>query len=144
MRSVLVIVLTLFWQSIAADTQLAAPDSAGRICIASVEAPNDKPKSLHNPGGGNPNVTYAVRVADQPPITISRESGVWLEGLKLDSKLPVIIYEDGERTASFHIQFSEEESSKCLFLNTLYLTWQVWNWERTGPWCDCATLASGD
>ena len=114
----------------------------GRICIASVEAPNDAPKSLSNPAGGNPDVTYSVKIADYSPIVVSRESGTWLDGLKVDAKLPVIIYEDGTRKASFYVQFNNDDSDKCLFMNTLYRTWQVWSWDRVGAWCDCNSAAN--
>ena len=141
MRSALVLITAIIWQSVQADSpSRAEPEIDGRICIASVEAPNDDPKTLSNPVGENPDITYSVKVADHSPITISRESGVWLNGLKIDSRLPVIIYENGDRAASFFIHFTGTESSKCLFMNTLYRTWQVWDWDRVGRWCDCGSL----
>lgn len=85
-----------------------------------------------------------MKIADRSPLKISRESGEWLEGLELNSKLPVVIFEDGQRAASFYIEFSDDEASKCLFLKTLYLTWQVWDWKRTGPWCDCSKAAENE
>jgi hypothetical protein len=127
------------WQIAASESELA-----GRLCIASVKAPNDQPKTLYNPSGGNPEVTYSVKVADRAPTQIARESGEWLEGLALGSKLPVIIYEDGKRTTSFYIEFGEDKVSQCLFLNSLYLTWQVWDWKQTGPWCDCSKAAESE
>jgi hypothetical protein len=139
MRLLLFIVASFVWQEATADPKPPAADNKGRLCLASVEAPNDLPKSLHNPAGGNPDVTYTVKVADRSPVDLSRESGEWLEGLSLNARLPIIIYVNGERTASFFVQFSEDEASKCLYLNTLYLTWQVRAWSRTGPWCDCDT-----
>ena len=138
MRITLIIVVTLIWQSVNADSESpVAPVSEGRICVASVEAPNDAPKSLSNPEGGNPDVTYSVKIADHSPIAVSRESGNWLDGLKVDVKLPIIIYENGRRTASFYVQFNNDDSAKCLFMNTLYRTWQVWSWDSVGAWCDC-------
>ena len=116
---------------------IAHAGSTGRICIASIEPPNDQPKSLGNPSGGNPDISYSLRIDDRPTVRISHEKGRWIEGLPIDTKLPVVIYEDGERAASFFVELDKDERSKCIFLNTLYLTWRAWNWNRTGPWCDC-------
>jgi hypothetical protein len=141
LRITLFIVVTLIWQSVYADSvSPVAPETEGRICIASVEAPNEGAKSLNNPAGENPDVAYSVKIADHSPIAISRESGTWLEGLKVGAKLPVIIYEDGKRAASFYVQFGNDEFVKCLFMNTLYRTWQVWSWDRVGAWCDCDSV----
>lgn len=138
MRVIFFIVVTLIWQSANADSEPSeASAQEGRICIASIEAPSDAPKSLSNPEGGNPDVTYSVKIADHSPIVVSRESGTWLDGLKVDAKLPVIIFEDGKRKASFYVKFNNDDSAKCLFMNTLYRTWQIWNWDRVGAWCDC-------
>ena len=139
LRYALLILLAMLWQSATSE-----PEHTGRLCIASVTAPNDQTKSLANPSGGNPDVAYAVKVADRDRIEISHESGIWLKGLAIDTRLPVIIYEDGERAESFYVQFSEGMASKCLFLNSLYLTWQVWDWKRTGPWCDCSKAAENE
>lgn len=133
MRIATLVVAALIWQ-----TALSEPGPSGRVCIASVAVPNDQSKSLANPSGGNPDVVYSVRVADRSPIEISRASGLWLEGLPLNSRLPVVIYEDGERSASFFVEFTTDSTSKCLFLNSLYLTWQFRDWRRTDPWCDCS------
>jgi hypothetical protein len=81
-----------------------------------------------------------VKVGDLEPMQFPQESGQWLEGLALDSRIPVVIYEDGVQAASFYVDFGQGEASKCLFLKALYLTWQVWDWSRTGPWCDCGAL----
>ena len=143
MRTTLFIVVALIWQLADADSHSdVAPATKGRICIASVATPNDSPKSLSNPAGGNPDVAYSVRIAEHAPILISRESGAWLKGLQLGAKLPVIIYEDGKRTVSFYVQLSSDNPAKCLFMNTLYRTWQVWDWNRVGVWCDCNSAAN--
>ena len=138
MRTALVIVSALLWQDAAANTEPPAEsERVGRICIASVEPPNDSPKSLSNAAGGNPDVSYSVRIADHSPVAVSRESGTWLEGLEVGARLPVIIYEDGNRTASFYVELADEQPTSCLFMNTLYLTWQFWRWDQVGEWCDC-------
>ena len=143
MRTALFIVSSVLWQFAVADSESTAEsDQKGRICIASVEPPNDEEKSLSNPAGGNPDVVYSVRIAEHSPIAVSRESGTWLEGLNLGASLPVIIYENGNRTASFYVHLSDDEPTKCLFMNTLYRTWQVWGWDRVGVWCDCDSAES--
>lgn len=139
MKLVLVAILTFLSQAAVAESE-----ATGRICLASIKPPNDQPKSLYNPSGGNPDVTYSVKVGDREPMQFSQESGQWLEGLALDSEVPVVIYEDGEQSASFFVDFGRGEVNKCLFLRTLYLTWQVWDWSRTGPWCDCTHLAESE
>ena len=108
-RIATLVVAALIWQ-----IALSEAGPSGRVCIASVAAPNDQSKSLANPSGGNPDVVYSVKVADRSPIEISRESGLWLEGLPLNSRLPVIIYEDGERTASF-ARFSTRAATSLTF-----------------------------
>jgi hypothetical protein len=138
LRTALFIVSLLLWQSAIADSEPSVEsEQEGRICIASVEPPNDAAKSLSNPAGGNPAVSYSVKIAEHSPIAVSREAGTWLNGLSVGTRLPVIIYENGNRTASFYVQLSDDEPTKCLFMNTLYRTWQVWSWDRVGAWCNC-------
>ena len=143
MRTALFIVSSLLWQFAVADSEPPVESvQEGRICIASVAQPNDDAKSLSNSAGGNPDVSYSVQIAEHSPIAVSRESGKWLEGLNVGARLPVIIYEDGNRTASFYVQLSDDEPTKCLFMNTLYRTWQVWNWDQVGTWCNCDSAKS--
>ncbi len=137
MRVGLFIIAIFLCAEINADDDSASPEDNGRLCLASVPAPNDSPKSLSNPSGENPDVAYAVKVGDFDRVDLSRVSGTWITELRLDKKHPIVIYADGQRIASFYLKFEVQESSQCLFLNSLYLTWQLWPSSRTGSWCDC-------
>jgi len=111
--------------------------SQGRLCIASAPPPTSGSKSLSNPTGGNPDVAYSIKIGSAEPVIISRLRGTWIEDLDTKQRYPIIVFENGVRTASFFLNYSNGENSRCLFLNSLYLTWQLWPMTQTGSWCDC-------
>ena len=122
-------------ESVKADT--------GRLCLASVPEPTDEMKSLSNPTGGNPKVTYSVQVDQRVPVGLSHEDVHWIENLRFGERHSVLIRADGERLESFFFRFdtvhfrNRAKPDLCLFLNPLYLTWQLRPVEQTGDWCRC-------
>ena len=137
MRIWLFVVAILVSSACGADPRTTEDENIGRLCLASVPEPNDDPKSLSNPIGGNPSVTYSVRVADRELVSLRGDHGTWVLALDQSKRHPIVIYADGEQVASFFLNFEDTENSVCLFQNTLYQTWQLWPWKRTGPWCNC-------
>ncbi|HMC32168.1 MAG TPA: hypothetical protein VKL99_15145 [Candidatus Angelobacter sp.] len=117
----------------------AAPSPAtGSICIAAVEAPNTGEKSLSNPAGGNRIQHYAVRIDDLPLVHTDSKHGFRTPPLEYARKHRVRIIGDGKPVASFYFKFDEFKTNNlCLFMNTLYETWQLWDMKETGRWCSC-------
>ena len=134
-RTVVLAVLFCFARTALAEPQVLS--SVGRLCVASVPTPTAEPKALANPAGGNPDVEYSVKIGGNSDLVMSRDRGVWIENLNLDRKYPIVIFEDGERTASFFLKLTEDNPSQCLFLSPFYLTWQLWPMKQAGNWCDC-------
>ena len=58
-----------------------------------------------------------------------------IEGLDLTARHLVRIRHEGRPLASFHFRFPKGEPAQCLYLNELYLTWQLWGAERAS--CRC-------
>ncbi|ANM29868.1 hypothetical protein ABI59_10190 [Acidobacteria bacterium Mor1] len=117
--------------------------------MAPVPKPNDQRKSLANPSGGNPRHTYSVRIGRREPIELDYESVHWVEGLDLQPKHDVVIYADGVPLESWSFRFSDYtfknrgKPDLCLFLEPLYLSWQLWRVERTEDWCPCWSREAG-
>ena len=118
------------------------PDN-GRLCLAAVPEPTDGMKSLSNPTGGNPLVTYSVKVDRREPVQLSYEDVHWVENLGFPERHSILIRADGERLESFFFRFdtvrfrNRAKPDLCLYLNPLYLTWQLRPVEQTGDWCRC-------
>jgi hypothetical protein len=115
--------------------------SSGSICLAGIPEPTPGDKGLGDPAGGNPEPDYSVQVdrgdiVRMPRLGKGDKPSSLLEGLSLDSRHLIAIRHKGKAIQSFYYRFPEGEAHQCLFLNELYLTWQIWPVKRT-PWCKC-------
>ena len=115
--------------------------SGGSIFVAGVPEPTPGDKGLGNPAGGIPEPYYSVQVDRGDIVRMPRpgkgdKPSTLLEGLSLDSRHLIAIRHKGTPIESFYYRFPEGEPHQCLFLNELYLTWQIWPVKRT-PWCKC-------
>jgi hypothetical protein len=76
-------------------------------------------------------------------VPLSLSSTAWISGLVLSDKHSVIIRADEQVLQSFDVHFDRvafgnpARPDLCLFVNDLYLTWQLWPVEKTGDWCPC-------
>ena len=117
--------------------------NSGRLCLAAVPEPTNDMKSLSNPAGGNPRVTYSVQVDRQEPVELSLDDVLWIETLGLSDRHSIVIRADGKRLESFFFRFNnvpfknQAKPDLCLYLNALYLTWHLVPVEQTGDWCNC-------
>lgn len=126
-----------------AKTPLPQQPSAGRMCLAPLPTPA-KGQGAPWRAVGNDNLTnYVVRVDRQKPVPLSLSAASWISGLDLEVRHSVSIRADEKVLESFDVQFDQvsfRDKSRpdlCLFVNSLYLTWQLWPVERTGEWCPC-------
>jgi hypothetical protein len=119
--------------------------SGGSICLAGVPEPTAGDKGLGNPAGGYPEPDYSVQVDRGDIVRMPRpgkgdKPSTLLEGLSLDSRHLITIRLKGKAIESFYYRFPGGEPYQCLFLNELYLTWQIWPVKRT-HWCKCKVSA---
>ncbi len=119
--------------------QDAAPN--GTICVARVSEPTSGEKSLANATGSNPEPDYSVQVDRGELVGVPRSAkgdkrGVLMEGLDVGSRHLIVIRHKGRVVESFYFRYPNDEPKQCLFLNELYLTWQMWPMEKA-PWCKC-------
>jgi hypothetical protein len=111
--------------------------------LAPVPKPTDGEKSLSNPTGENPRLSYSVQIDQHDPVAVSSSAVHWIDKLDLRKRHSVVILANGKPLESFHFTFSQhdfrnqDKQDLCLFLNSFYLTWQLWPVERTGKWCPC-------
>jgi hypothetical protein len=117
---------------------------AGRLCLAPVPDPTPGSKSLANPTGGNPKVTYSLRIDDRDWVDLSSKDVIWVDGLDLGKRHFVVIRGDGKQMESFYFIFEPSEPDLCLFLKPLYLEWILWPIAKTGDWCPCYASEKGE
>jgi hypothetical protein len=112
--------------------------STGSICIAAPDPPNSGEKSLGNPAGGNRISTYTIQVDKLPAIVASNAKAVRIGPISTGRKHFVKIIGDGKVVASFRFTFAKFHSSElCLWFNSLYETWQLWEAKDAGAKCKC-------
>jgi len=111
---------------------------SGSMCIASVTPPNSEQKSLSNPAGGNPISSYSVQIDKRKPVITSNDKSISISGLAVGRRHLVKIFGDGRPIESFGFRFSGFSTTKlCLWFNTLYETWQLWDARDGGAKCRC-------
>lgn len=115
---------------------LAYGSDKGRLCLAPVPQPTNGEKTLANSTGGNPDVTYTLRLDEGEWIEIG-QNVTWINDLDLDKKHLITIRADKKQIESFYFTFDADHPDLCLFLKSLYLTWELWPVEKTGEWCPC-------
>ena len=121
--------------------QTAQPATSASICIAGLREPSKEPKGLGNPSGGNPEPDYTVDIGVRTKVPVPRldrggRPGILVDGLDPKAKHLITIRHKGHRLQSFYFEFPPGEPEQCLFLNELYLTWQVWPVKRNRS-CKC-------
>jgi hypothetical protein len=122
-------------------TGMASEPDKGSICIAGLREPSTEPKGLGNPSGGNPEPNYSVEIDRHTRISVPRidrggKAGVLVGGLDPKVKHLITLRHKGRRIESFYFEFPSDDLEQCLFLNDLYLTWQVWPVKRNRS-CKC-------
>jgi len=114
------------------------PHENGRLCLAAAPTPTLGPRSLGNPTGELPDVSYSIRVNGSSPVELSRSSGTWVVSLPLNQRHSVAVLADGIQIESFYFKFDPSETTElCLFMKPLYETWILWPLKKTGSWCSC-------
>jgi hypothetical protein len=132
----------LFAQSGGNSTAISTPPT-GSICLLSITDPTPGEKSLYNYAGGNPRPDYSVQIGNGPVVPFPHSpkgmgAGILITGIPVAGSYLVRIRHQGKPLESFRFQFRDEDRGRlCLFLNALYLTWQLWPAERYPPACTC-------
>jgi hypothetical protein len=121
------------------------PSSAatGSVCLPSIAEPTDEDKSLFHSTGRNPPPEYSVQIGSGPTVQFLHSPkgagpGILITGIPIDQRHLIRIRHQGKPLESFRFRFDKEDRGKrCLFLETFYLTWQLWAVDRIPP-CRCA------
>lgn len=122
-------------------TQGLAEEPVGSVCLAAAPTPSSGERSLSNPNGGLPDVTYSIQIDAAAPIELSRSTGISSPPLAIGDRHTVIVTQDATRIESFHFRFRPGEARElCLFMKSLYQTWNLWPLEQTGSWCSCGPV----
>jgi len=115
----------------------------GRVCLAALPEPAKGQRTPWRTEGERGLTNYSVQIDERQPIPLSTSKSQWVDGLDLATNHSVAIRIDGKTVESFVFDFGQFEFRKvnkpdvCLFMNSLYFTWQLWRVERTGEWCEC-------
>lgn len=111
---------------------------AGSICVAPPDRPTTGEKSLANPAGGNPVSTYSIQVDKMSPVIASSEKPVRIASISTSRKHLVKIIGDGKVVQSFWLNFGKFKTNDlCLFFNSLYETWSLWDGKEGRAICKC-------
>jgi len=142
MKILFLLLLLVFWPSRGTlHGQSPSPRStvsSGSICIATIAPANSEQKSLANPSGGNRISSYSVQVDKRKAFNTSKDKSINVSGLAVDRRHLVKIFGDGRPVESFWFNFSQFSSPKlCLWFNSLYQTWQLWDAKDGGAKCKC-------
>ena len=136
-----IVVLMLFTVQvviISAQSRGHAKTSAGSICIAAPDRPTTGDKSLANPAGGNPISSYAIQVDKMQRLVASNDKPVRTPPISLGRTHLIKIIGDGKVMHSFRFSFAKFTSNElCLWFNSLYETWSLWEAKEAGPKCSC-------
>ena len=128
----LIIMLSFGW------TVQAQSTAAGSICIAPPDKPTSGEKNLANPAGGNSISTYSIQVDKMAPVVASHDRPVPISSIATDRKHLVKIIGDGKVIQSFWFNFSRFKTRDlCLFFNSLYETWSLWDGKEGRAICRC-------
>ena len=116
----------------------AQTKAAGSMCIAPADKPTSGEKSLANPAGGNKISTYSIQVDKLSPVVVSNDRPVRISSLATSRKHLVKIIGDGKVVQSFWFNFSAFKTKDlCLFFNSLYETWSLWDGKEGRAICRC-------
>lgn len=113
-------------------------NGSGSICIAPPQRPTTGEKSLANPAGGNPVSTYSIQVDRMAPVIASNDKPVRISSIATSRKHLVKIIGDGKVVSSFRLDFNKYKTRDlCLFFNSLYETWSLWDGREGRAICKC-------
>ena len=132
------VVLFLSCMSAQAQSKISQSASDGSICIAPPNKPTSGEKSLSNPAGGNLVQVYSIQVDKMAPVVASRDKPVRILSISMHRKHLVKIIADGKVAQSFWLNFSKFKTKDlCLFFNSLYETWSLWDGKEGRAICRC-------
>ena len=93
---------------------------------------------MANPSGGNRIENYQVQIDKKVKVMVSNFDKLKISGLATNKKHLVKIIGDGKVVESFQFGFNEFSSKNlCLWFNSLYETWRLWNAKDKGKSCNC-------
>jgi len=116
----------------------AQSKATGSICIAPPDKPTSGEKSLANPAGGNRISSYSIQVDKMSPVVASSNRPVRISSIGTGRKHLVKIMGDGKVVQSFRFNFSTFKTNDlCLFFNSLYETWSLWDGKEGRTICRC-------
>jgi len=116
----------------------AQSKAVGSICIAAPDKPTSGEKSLANPAGGNPISTYSIQIDRMSRVVASNDGPVRISSIATGRKHLVKIIGDGKVVQSFWFNFSAFKTTDlCLFFNSLYETWSLWDGKEGRAICGC-------
>ena len=122
----------------------AAGPTRGRVCLAPLIKETAKQETVPwQRLGDSDSTNYSVRVDERHVVSLSLVKASWIRDLDLNSEHSLVILADGNPVESFKFRFDDvnfrdpTRPDLCLFVNSLYLTWQLWRVEQTGDWCPC-------
>ena len=134
----LLILLCLAVGAASAQSHKESSIGSGSICIAPPDRPTTGEKSLANPAGGNPISRYSIQVDKMAPVVASNEKPVRISSIARSRKHLVKIIGDGKVVASFRLDFDKYQTKDlCLFFNSLYETWSLWDGKEGRAICKC-------
>ena len=134
-RSILLILSFMSTSSFAADL--------GRICIAPLPIPREAQSPPWKIDSSNGLTDFYVKVNGREPIQASTSKVAWINELSPDVEHSVTILKGSTVREQFSFNLNnyvfKNRSKKdlCLFVNSLYLSWQLYKVEQTGRWCPC-------
>ena len=136
--SPLLILLCLSAGAAYGQSEKGSSNGTGSICIAPPDRPTTGEKSLANSAGGNPISTYSIQVDKMAPVVASNERPIRISSIARSRKHLVKIIGDGKVVASFRLDFNKYQTKDlCLFFNSLYETWSLWDSKEGRAICKC-------
>ncbi len=138
---ILGILFALVNSAVASESSENTTGDNGRLCLAAAPTPTPSPRSLGNPTGDLPEVSYSIRIDSGTPVELSRSAGTWVMALPLNQRHSVEIFADKTPIESFYFRFEPSEATElCLFMKSLYQTWILSPLKKTGSWCSCGQV----